>query len=578
MIKKFESSQSQSQKIKLFTKSLTALIVDPFLKGIHLKARSCHLRTELLTNIEDLLAPLIPCKIHPQISDFDLYGGIDISKSTEGSGILKRRGIFGDKARFLNIVMAERIGSDLAGKLSLAIDQNETTYCFAIDEGIDDEKTPESIMDRLAFSFDLEAESQLQKANLNTSPNKIAKAKHLLRKVEISENLQNQLCLTAFKLGIESLRAPIFALRTAKALAAIEGRSSVNKKDFILSIQLTLAHKATRLPDLENTDNQHDVQNKLNDATEINSDKSQSKELETVPHEIIIEAIENILPKNILSELQLREFKTSNVSVNTSGAGQKKLSNRRGRPKPSVKAPYDGTKRLDLPSTLRSAVPWQKLRRAKNQFLENNIIIVKEDFCIRKYEEKSDRLIIFAVDASGSSAFGRLGEAKGAIEYLLADAYSNRDHIALVAFKGITAQLLLPATRSLVQAKKKLADLPAGGGTPIASGLEKAIEVAIGGKNKGLTPTIALMTDGKANISLEGQANKELALRDTYKFCSLIHQLNIPAIVIDTSNRPQQPAKDIAMKSNGKYIAMPKASAKNLSTTISNISSNLTSN
>ena len=75
MIKKFESSQSQSQNIKLFTKSLTALIVDPFLKGIHLKARSCHLRTELLTNIEDLLAPLIPCKIHPQISDFDLYGG-----------------------------------------------------------------------------------------------------------------------------------------------------------------------------------------------------------------------------------------------------------------------------------------------------------------------------------------------------------------------------------------------------------------------------------------------------------------------------------------------------------------------
>ena len=86
------------------------------------------------------------------------------------------------------------------------------------------------------------------------------------------------------------------------------------------------------------------------------------------------------------------------------------------------------------------------------------------------------------------------------------------------------------------------------------------------------------MTDGKANISLEGQTNKELALRDTYRLCSLIHQLNIPAIVIDTSNRPQQPAKDIAMKSNGEYIAMPKASAKNLSTTISNISSNLISN
>ena len=119
------------------------------------------------------------------------------------------------------------------------------------------------------------------------------------------------------------MRAPIFALRTAKALAAIEGRSSVNKEDFILSIQLTLAHKANQTSDLENTHNQHDVQNKPNDTTKINSDKSQSKELEKIPHEIVIEAIENILPNNILSDLQLRELKTSNVSFNTSGAGQK---------------------------------------------------------------------------------------------------------------------------------------------------------------------------------------------------------------------------------------------------------------
>ena len=127
----------------------------------------------------------------------------------------------------------------------------------------------------------------------------------------------------------------------------------------------------------------------------------------------------------------------------------------------------------------------------------------------------------------------------------------------------------MPATRSLVQAKKKLADLPGGGGTPIASGLEKAVEISITARNKGLTPTIAIMTDGKANISLEGQVDKKQALSDSEKFCMVIQNLKIPAIVIDTSNRPQQPAKDLAQKANAKYIPMPRADAKKLSNAIS---------
>ena len=126
---------------------------------------------------------------------------------------------------------------------------------------------------------------------------------------------------------------------------------------------------------------------------------------------------------------------------------------------------------------------------------------------------------------------------------MLAEAYSQRDHVALVAFRGEKAELLLPATRSLTQARRKLAELPGGGGTPLASGLEKAIEVALASKNKGLTPTIAVMTDGKANISIDGNANKSDALEDTYKFCSLMKKMSIPSIIIDTSNRPQHPQK-----------------------------------
>jgi len=72
----------------------------------------------------------------------------------------------------------------------------------------------------------------------------------------------------------------------------------------------------------------------------------------------------------------------------------------------------------------------------------------------------------------------RLAEAKGAVELLLSEAYSRRDHVSLISFRGDTAEILLPPTRSLVQTKKRLAALPGGGGTPLASGLVEALKMA----------------------------------------------------------------------------------------------------
>ena len=566
MKRNFESYLPESPIIGLLKKALLVVIIDPYLNGMHIKSSACHLRKDLLDKIEILLAPLKPCKIHPQISDFELFGGIDITQLHKANRTVKRKGLFGDHSRYTIITMAERMGKDLSGKVGLAIDRHDLRFIFAVDEGIEDERVPEKIIDRLAFSFDLNSERQVQKLNLNISKNRILKATELLSKVKISKKLYDQFVVVAFSLGIVSLRAPIFALRTAKALASLRGSNRVNKKDFLLAIQLTLVHKATRLPNNDALENQNETNRDDYGDSEIKSKNAK----EEIPEEMIIEAVKNMLPKNIFGDLEPFLSQKHNTSGNISGAGKKILGNRRGRPKPSRKMPYDTAKRLDIPSTLRSAAPWQKIRRNNENYQGKNILISKDDLFMRRYEEKSDRVIIFAVDASGSSAFGRLGEAKGAIEFLLAEAYSQRDHVALVAFRGEKAELLLPATRSLTQARRKLAELPGGGGTPLASGLEKAIEVALASKNKGLTPTIAVMTDGKANISINGNANKIHALEDTYKFCSLIKKMSIPSIIIDTSNRPQQPAKDIAIKSDGKYLAMPKADAKILSTAISN--------
>ena len=116
--------------------------------------------------------------------------------------------------------------------------------------------------------------------------------------------------------------------------------------------------------------------------------------------------------------------------------------------------------------------------------------------------------MIFTVDASGSAAMARLGEAKGAVELLLAQAYARRDHVALVAFRGETAETILQPTRSLVQTKRQLASLAGGGGTPLAAGLKAALDLAQQARGRGLTPTIITLTDGRANLALAGTASR----------------------------------------------------------------------
>ena len=101
----------------------------------------------------------------------------------------------------------------------------------------------------------------------------------------------------------------------------------------------------------------------------------------------------------------------------------------------------------------------------------------------------------------GSSALHRLAEAKGAVELLLADCYVRRDSVAVLAFRGRSAELLLPPTRSLVRAKRSLAELPGGGGTPLAAGIDAARELAFAVRRRGDTAVVVVLSDGRANLA-----------------------------------------------------------------------------
>jgi magnesium chelatase subunit D len=242
----------------------------------------------------------------------------------------------------------------------------------------------------------------------------------------------------------------------------------------------------------------------------------------------------------------------------------------RGRPA-GVRAgePRQGA-RLSVVETLRAAAPWQPIRRRERRAASGaqRIEVRRDDFRVRRYKQRAQTTTIFAVDASGSSALHRLAEAKGAVELLLAECYVRRDQVALIAFRGAGAELLLPPTRSLVRAKRSLAGLPGGGGTPLAAGIESARLLAESVTRRGGFAALVLLTDGRANVARDGTHGRPQAEADALAAARAIRIAGVHALLVDTSPRPQSVAEKLAQAMGAVYLALPHADARALSRSV----------
>ena len=210
--------------------------------------------------------------------------------------------------------------------------------------------------------------------------------------------------------------------------------------------------------------------------------------------------------------------------------------------------------------TLRAAIPWQKLRQATRTEAAPRLIITRDDFHLRRYQRPRETTTIFAVDASGSQALNRLAEAKGAVELLLADCYVRRDRVALIAFRGNSAETLLLPTRSLVRAKRSLQALPGGGGTPLAAAIEAAAGLASLVRSRdGGQALVVFLTDARANVARDGKPGRDAAMNDALLAARAMRADGISCLLIDTSPRPQPPALALAQAMAARYVALPQA-------------------
>ena len=520
------------------------------LGGILLRSRAGPVRDAFLALLPDSAR-----RLHPNIQDDQLFGGIDINATLASGTVVMEPGLAAHKG-LLVLSMAERATASLAGRLARLMDRADAPPLIALDEGIDDEATPLTITDRLAFHLDLSELTHRDLARIDVQdPQPLAPARLTDADIE-------QIANVAEAFGVQSLRAGCFALRAAQINAALAGRDAVNSQDIEAAIALVLIPRATQIPQTEEEDQPPEHEPPPPEKGD-DSDNGTSDQQDRLPDEMLIEAAKALLPPDFLDRLAEKQRRSGMGS----GSGAAKSGNRRGRPLPSRAGRLGGSARLDLIATLRSAAPWQRIRRA-SQPDRKGVIIHPSDIHLRRYEEKSDRLLIFVVDASGSAALTRLAEAKGAVELMLAAAYARRDHVSLVAFRGDTADLLLPPTRSLVRTKRELAALPGGGATPLALGLREALTLAEAALQKGMLPTVALLTDGRANIALDGTPNRAQASEDARSMAQLLRASGSDAVIIDMGRRPEQQLSDLARLMGGTYLALPMANSRTISTAV----------
>ncbi|MEL6959779.1 MAG: magnesium chelatase subunit D [Pseudomonadota bacterium] len=537
------------------THAIALLAVDPAgLGGIVIRARHGPVRAAFLESLSLLPSP--QSRLHPMMEDDAIFGGLDLTETLRLGRFVEREGLL-SRSGTMVLTMGERCDATLAARLSAQVDKGKMPPLVILDEGSDpDEATPSLLIERLAFHITLDL--AVDQIGILPSDYDFAQARERLDRVRTSVDAIRQITEVCLSLGIDSARAPLFALRAARANAALAGRSILSSDDIETAVAFCLSHRAVKFPS-PSEDEDPAPQETSPDQCEASEQIEGPDQLGRLDDRVLEAAMAN-LPAGLLDGLQPRGTLGAG-----SGAGAKRKGNRRGRPRPSRPGVLSGRNRLDLIATLRSAAPWQKLRGAE----AGRIKVSPSDFRIRQFEDKSDRVLIFAVDASGSAAIARLAEAKGAVELLLSEAYARRDHVSLVSFRGQAAQTLLPPTRSLVQTKRRLAGLPGGGGTPLAAGLVEALALAETAQRQGMTPCIVLLTDGRANIALNGDADRKAAATDAASIARHIRSHKIDTIVLDLGNRPTRDLEGLAHEMDGMYVPLPRADARRMSSAVS---------
>ncbi|MGB0623268.1 MAG: magnesium chelatase subunit D [Luminiphilus sp.] len=550
--------------------------------GVHLRSPPGPVRDYWLERVKQLSKQDPIRKIPANIPEGRLLGGIDLGATLQHGRPIAETGMLGEcHGHIVIAAMAERLARSTVHHLCTALDHGalsvardgieaETPARIALianDEGTEDESAHAALIDRLGIALDMTTLGIHDVDDEIFRRRDVERAVDVLARVTISEEHLTALATLTASLGIDSPRPTLAAAKVARASAALRQSEVVEEEDVARALRLCLIPRALQLPEMAEPPPEPEPEPEQTDDAE----PPPMAEQPPPDEDRLLEAALAQLPPGLLEQLQIRSARLRQSS--TGSAGDQHRHQNRGRPTGVFRGDHRRGGRVNILATLRAAAPWQPLRRREQTERDNetpprHLQIRRDDIHLTRFQQRRETLTLFVVDASGSAALQRLAEAKGAVELLLADCYVRRDQVALIAFRDEQAELLLPPTRSLVRAKKTLAALPGGGATPMAAALDLTRDMAERAGKQGTTMQYIILTDGAANVARDGTRNREAGTADALAAARILALSPSNGLVIDTAQRPQPRARELADTLRSTYLALPQADAQTLNRAI----------
>ena len=420
--------------------------------------------------------------------------------------------------------------------------------------------------------------------------NDISAARARLSATSIDRSYISWISSTAVNLGIESSRADLFAVRAARANAALRGSTCVQEIDVKTAIEYVLLSRTGAGAQRGDIASERLSRNDVDQSGDLRESREQasagvtpaSAMPEVWPQRAnpgnghppdapgqqdkindVIQAPKDSPIPGLLTDTGMVQRGSIRKGRAKSGRRTEQIGIARGRyvgAEPLAGREMHG-RRVAIEATLRAAAPHQKRRRGVSDSgsdqnhetrgsdrpdiskVSGRVIIKPRDLRLKRLKHRTGALFIFLVDTSGSMGVGRIGHAKGVMIRMLRQQYLHRDSVALIAFRGTSVQALLEPTSSMELARRAIESMPAGGGTPLAAGLLSAIALADKARRKTAREVVLLIfTDGRVNVPLKAvempnRSEREQVIRTELEALGRrLREQDIRPVVIDTSS------------------------------------------